>query len=83
MNDADIIEGFNNWLDDYEKDPEKFEQTWTTVKRHMKEKADGDSPSYGLVCLGVLQSYSGKEAVNVSEGRSEQSDDGESVANEG
>ena len=59
METSEIIEGFNSWLDDFENNPEKFEQTWATVKRHLKEKEDGDSPSYGLTCLGVLQSYAG------------------------
>lgn len=68
MNDAKIIEGFNKWLDDYENEPEKFEQMWTTIKRDIEEKADGDSPTYGLTCLGMLKSYvdSEKESEEVA-----------------
>jgi hypothetical protein len=77
MNEAQIIEGLNQWLDDYENDPEKFEQMWTTIKRDIEEKAAGDSPTYGLECLGILKEYTEKGSGD--ERASEQSDDGKAV----
>jgi len=48
---------FNRWLDDYEKNPEKFEHTWATVRRHLKQKAAGVEPTYGEKCVEMLNWY--------------------------
>lgn len=52
-----VAKAFDRWLDDYENDPEKFEHTWTTVRRHLKEKADGKAPTYGASCVEILNRY--------------------------
>ena len=53
-----VAKAFNRWLDDdYEKNPEKFEHTWATVRRHLKEKSAGEEPSYGESCVEILNRY--------------------------
>lgn len=48
---------FNRWLEDYERNPSKFEHTVATVKRHLEEKAAGKPLSYGDNCVGILNHY--------------------------
>ena len=52
-----VAAAFNCWLDEYENYPEKFEQEWATMRRHLKEKADGVEPTYGEECVGLLNLY--------------------------
>lgn len=52
-----VAAAFNRWLDEYENFPEKFEQQWATMRRHLKEKAEGVEPTYGEKCVGMLNSY--------------------------
>lgn len=52
-----VAAAFNRWLDDYEKNPEKFENEWATIRQNLKEKADGVEPTYGANCVGVLSRY--------------------------
>ena len=47
-----LAKAFNRWLDEYENHPENFEQQWTTMRRHLKEKADGVEPTTARSALG-------------------------------
>lgn len=48
---------FNKWMDDFVNDPDKFESTTSTALRHLRERNDGQDPSYGEVCATVLAEY--------------------------
>ena len=52
-----LAKAFNRWLDEYENHPENFEQQWATIRRHLKEKAEGVEPTYGEKCVGMLNFY--------------------------
>lgn len=58
-----VAKAFNRWLDEYENHPENFEQEWATMRRHLKEKADGVEPTYGEKCVGMLNRYIDELAV--------------------
>lgn len=48
---------FNAWMDDYMNDPQAYEDSHDSAVRHLKEKLNGEEPSYGAVCQEVLIKY--------------------------
>lgn len=52
-----VAKAFNRWIDEYERQPEKFEHTWATVRRHLNQKAARVEPTYGEKCVEMLNRY--------------------------
>lgn len=48
---------FNMWMDDYMNNPQAYEDSHDSAVRHLKEKLNGEEPSYGLVCQEILIKY--------------------------
>lgn len=48
---------FNMWMDDYMNNPQAYEDSHDSAVRHLKEKLNGEEPSYGAVCAEVLVGY--------------------------
>lgn len=51
---------FNMWLEDYMNNPQAYEDSHSSAVRHLKEKLNGEEPSYGAVCAEVLVNYLNK-----------------------
>ena len=51
---------FNAWMDDYMNNPQAYEDSHDSAVRHLKEKLNGEEPSYGAVCAEVLVNYLNK-----------------------
>lgn len=51
---------FNAWMDDYVNNPQAYENSHDSAVRHLKEKLNGEEPSYGEVCAEVLVNYLNK-----------------------
>lgn len=51
---------FNMWLEDYMNNPQAYEDSHDSAVRHLKEKLNGEEPSYGAVCAEVLVGYLNK-----------------------
>lgn len=51
---------FNMWMDAYMNDPQSYEDSHDSAVRHLKEKLNGEDPSYGAVCAEVLVNYLNK-----------------------
>jgi hypothetical protein len=51
---------FNTWMDDYVNNPQAYENSHESAVRHLKEKLNGEEPSYGEVCAEVLVNYINK-----------------------
>lgn len=51
---------FNMWMDDYMNNPQAYEDSHDSAVRHLKEKLNGEEPSYGAVCAEVLVGYLNK-----------------------
>lgn len=48
---------FNMWMSDYMNNPQAYEDSHDSAVRHLKEKLNGEEPSYGAVCQEVLIKY--------------------------
>lgn len=64
-----VAKAFNRWMEEYRQHPERFEHTWATVRRFIKEKAENKEPSYGDICVGMLNRYIDELAAAESEDR--------------
>ena len=51
---------FNAWTNDYISDPQAYDNSHDSAVRHLKEKLNGEEPSYGEVCAEVLVNYLNK-----------------------
>lgn len=51
---------FNAWMDDYVNNPQAYENSHDSAVCHLKEKLNGEEPSYGEVCAEVLVNYLNK-----------------------
>ena len=60
MSKEDMVVAFNNWMQDYIDDPERFEKTSSSAIRFLKEKLNGKDPSYGEVCAELMFEYKGE-----------------------
>ncbi len=49
---------FNQWMDDYIKNPEQFMRDWQTVTEFMNTD-EGAEPDYGRDCVALLERYMG------------------------
>lgn len=49
-----IAGAFNEWLDEYERNPERFEIELVTLRRHLAERTLGREPTYGELCVAKL-----------------------------
>ncbi len=54
---TDYAAAFNMWMDDYMNNPQAYEDSHESAVRHLKEKLNGEEPSYGAVCAEVLIKY--------------------------
>lgn len=57
---CDYAAAFNMWMDDYMNNPQAYEDSHDSAVRHLKEKLNGEEPSYGAVCAEVLVKYLNK-----------------------
>ena len=57
---CDYAAAFNAWMDDYVNNPQAYENSHDSAVRHLKEKLNGEEPSYGEVCAEVLVNYLNK-----------------------
>ena len=48
---------FNMWMQDFMSDPQAYENSHDSAVRHLKEKLNGEDPSYGAVCQEILIKY--------------------------
>ena len=48
---------FNMWMQDYSNNPQAYEDSHDSAVRHLKEKLNGEEPSYGSVCQEILIKY--------------------------
>lgn len=48
---------FNMWMQDYSNNPQAYEDSHDSAVRHLKEKLNGEEPSYGMVASQILQHY--------------------------
>lgn len=48
---------FNMWMSDYMNNPQAYEDSHDSAVRHLKEKLNGEEPSYGAVCADMLVGY--------------------------
>ena len=52
-----FAKAFNNWMDDYTKNPLAYKSTADAAIKHLREKLDGREPSYGEECAAVFRAY--------------------------
>jgi hypothetical protein len=55
---------FNAWMNDYISDPQAYENSHVSAVRHLKEKLNGEEPSYGAVASEIFQGYLLKAGQN-------------------
>lgn len=56
----DYAAAFNMWMDDYMNNPQAYEDSYDSAVRHLKEKLNGEEPSYGAACAEALVKYLNK-----------------------
>ncbi len=54
MKKRTMPEAFNEWMDRYINDPQKFSLQWQDVNKHLMEKNSGKEPTYGESCSAFL-----------------------------
>ncbi len=52
---------FNQWMDDFVNNPQAFEDTAGVAIRHLKERMNGNPPSYGQLSEATLLAYLNKQ----------------------
>lgn len=57
MEKEQVIAGFNRWLEEFIRNPQKFTVEQTLIQRHLLEKANGEKVSYGELCEATLTRY--------------------------
>lgn len=57
MSRAAVAKAFNQWMDEYTKDPDKFEATHKTAMAFLNDRIEGKEPSYGEECVAILDAY--------------------------
>lgn len=57
MTKEEMVVAFNNWMEDYTNRPEAFEKTSNSAIEYLKEKLNGEEPSYGQVCAELMFEY--------------------------
>jgi hypothetical protein len=60
MDRTKLAQAFNQWMDDYSKDPDAYQDARTSALEFLREKLDGKEPTYGDECAAVLLEYLGK-----------------------
>lgn len=58
-----IIEGLNLWLDAYIADPQAFETEFQTVIDHLKQRENGEEPSYGEGGIAIMEALLAKQVI--------------------
>ncbi len=51
-------DAFNQWMQDYINNPEKFMRDWQTITE-FRDTDDGAEPNYGKQCVALLERYIG------------------------
>lgn len=57
MTKEEMALAFNAWMSDYCDNPERFEKTSTSAIEFLKEKLNGEEPSYGETCTALMHEY--------------------------
>ncbi|MBV7502088.1 hypothetical protein [Achromobacter sp. ACM05] len=55
-----MAKAFNMWMDDYTKNPERFEDISKAALAHLHERLEGKEPTYGEECAAILEGYAGQ-----------------------
>jgi hypothetical protein len=63
VSDKRLVLAFNEWMRRYEKEPEKFEREYNTIKKFLKEQAEGKVPTYGEHCVAYLNHLLGEQKI--------------------
>ncbi|MCP3017988.1 hypothetical protein [Cupriavidus basilensis] len=54
---AKLAQAFNQWMDDYTKNPDAYRDVSTSALEFLRERLDGKEPTYGDECAAVLIEY--------------------------
>ena len=57
MTKEEMVVAFNNWMEDYTNRPGAFKKTSSSAIEFLKEKFNGEEPSYGQVCTELMFEY--------------------------
>lgn len=61
INKEDLVEAFNQWMNDYTNHPEKYEHDWQIVEQFLSDTRDGIPPSYGERSAALIFRLAGIE----------------------
>lgn len=48
---------FNKWMDSYMSNPSVYKDTHQSAIDHLKQRLNGEEPSYGAVCQEIFMQY--------------------------
>lgn len=48
---------FNLWMDEYVNDPDSFSSVTAGALQHLREKLNGEEPTYGQLQAATFQEY--------------------------
>lgn len=54
MTKAEIAAAMNEWMRRYIEEPTRFAAEFQTIGEFLKEEAEGEEPSYGVVCADYI-----------------------------
>lgn len=57
MDDVEMGNGFNLWMDEFIKNPESFRKMEQVTREFLNEKNAGRMPTYGERCVEMLKRY--------------------------
>jgi hypothetical protein len=46
---------FNEWMRRYTENPSEFAREWQTVSEFLSQRAAGQEPSYGEICVAYVE----------------------------
>ena len=53
-------EAFNEWMRRYTEHPEDFAREWEVIRTFLKQKGEGEEPTYGDKCARYLEFLMGE-----------------------
>lgn len=60
MTKEQMAAAFNEWMERYTKEPEKFNREWQSITEFLGEKGAGQIPSYGERCAEYMTRLAGE-----------------------
>jgi GrpB-like predicted nucleotidyltransferase (UPF0157 family) len=55
MNESNLIKAFNEWLRQYEKDPDQFAHSYSVIKSMLAQRRKRQKLTYGDECVATLK----------------------------